>query len=1317
MPSSATSSPSSSIRRSAVTSSKRSSSKSINPKIVYDYALRCAIRAHLEQTIEKKNDSLSVSPSSSFSKKKEERQHRRTFSSLSDKFSDEDSKKSGKLTREIVKGLIRRLDDVYKARDVSKPEYLEPKFRTVAKTVKKTLQQEHRYRPSGTIHNVVVLFLKASESELKANEPNPAVWYDDLNQYLARFVEIVIQTVKQDSPSAATPELLDSLSDFLVPTSSSSSSQKNAVKSDNRVSTSSLNTATSPLESLLQFPMVVTIKNLFQINENDHRKKVSELMLICNESALLHDLKKCINNVHTNQSFPGKKEDFLNTQAYENWQKKEVKQLTELINTLMLMYPNLSLSASSEVDVGNTNLLARQSSIDSIQSQNTFTKSMSSSDESGFTFIPADPKGCFHFLMSMCLDYDTENFSSSISEAERSKISAFSQQSDQLLRECWRTWRLSAPFRAILYLNLVKSKFDQSELDIEDLNYALRALDRVTKENDIQFWSTIDYDYLVRVLEGLQNSLLKELKNGLSEYWKISPTWIQDIVDLLIKVCSNSVYTDSHPNPKDEIICLQESIEGAAVERWRMIEELANDPKKDYLSNLFTMADNLNKELISITKKKFMKPIMDSISIPSLVMARQLPYFALEMENWAYSPEFKTCPVDSAFELYKKVLNLEKLYDTYGPQRKTSLFKVESWFLIHVKRWLMKTNQSTLKWVENAIAQDQFQCYSDSVVYSSSIIDLFSMFNQAVDFIADLQWPNDIQYCLFETFLSKIIGEGIEYYCRALEESIKIDIFALNHSSSISSQNENSGAISSLPSSRTSILDKARYQIMGDRVLSKIDVSSVPVNFITPELCIKLNNIETTRGKLDHLYRIMHGDNIAQLMRENTIPQQQQQQQTAKNKYMYTIRVVRAENLRPMDKNGLSDPYVTFEIDGKVITRTKTVYETLNPRWDEEFDIWLSDEAVDVCVIVNDEDIITADEECGVAWFTLSPKFSDIYHQKDDLILNLSPQGSLILRVTMESEKNDIQFWFGKAFRTLRTSANDVAGLIADEMAPYFRHCLSRQVIEKLLGRDKNKFFSVFSRVKNKQQTEPDLQDCEDAITPLLDFLEHNLHILNENLLESNMHLVVLKIWKQILRTLDDVLLPPLSEHISEVKPLDDYELHVVLKWLELLKVLFNGGESGDAIPLEDLENNQYYSILAVNAAYHLSTEQLIDAYHTSKQRTVINLGNKPANRSKSVYHSKNTIRQKKKNNTKKDKRSTVIDLPHGDDILRILRMRHDKHVTEFLKQEFKKRNKNSHDEATTTVNNNALPDNSTTAPLLSTNPAIPNHNGITLTD
>lgn len=256
------------------TNSTHRKSRVISPELVYEYALRCAILAFMEQQTEKPSpSSKNISPSNSTKKKEEKHSSLHySLSSLTDKFSD----KSDKLTRDITKSLIKRLDDIIKGKDTSKVEYLDKRFRTASEKIKKHLQQERKYRKSSsTINDIVIMFLKTSEEELKkSNNTNPALWYDDLNRFLAKFVDLVIQTLQKDAPSYAKPELIEHLSNFCTPK-----------KSLNSIPT----TPSNSNSELLQFQMVITIKNLFQKDQQEIQDKVSELLSICTESVRLKE--------------------------------------------------------------------------------------------------------------------------------------------------------------------------------------------------------------------------------------------------------------------------------------------------------------------------------------------------------------------------------------------------------------------------------------------------------------------------------------------------------------------------------------------------------------------------------------------------------------------------------------------------------------------------------------------------------------------------------------------------------------------------------------------------------------------------------------------------------------------------------------------------------------------------------------------------------------------------------------------------------------------------------------------------------------------
>lgn len=77
-----------------------------------------------------------------------------------------------------------------------------------------------------------------------------------------------------------------------------------------------------------------------------------------------------------------------------------------------------------------------------------------------------------------------------------------------------------------------------------------------------------------------------------------------------------------------------------------------------------------------------------------------------------------------------------------------------------------------------------------------------------------------------------------------------------------------------------------------------------------------------------------------------------------------TVRVIGARNLRAMDSNGFSDPYVKLQL-GRQRFKTKVVKMNLNPTWDQEFTFLVGDVRDVLKFYVYDEDMLGMDDFLG----------------------------------------------------------------------------------------------------------------------------------------------------------------------------------------------------------------------------------------------------------------------------------------------------------------------------------------------------------------
>lgn len=191
--------------------------------------------------------------------------------------------------------------------------------------------------------------------------------------------------------------------------------------------------------------------------------------------------------------------------------------------------------------------------------------------------------------------------------------------------------------------------------------------------------------------------------------------------------------------------------------------------------------------------------------------------------------------------------------------------------------------------------------------------------------------------------------------------------------------------------------------------------------------------------QLDKLQKDMNADACAEVIRKQKPTTNTRRRGPEKN--VFSIKIVEAEDLKACDMNGLSDPYVVLVDEmQKRLAKTRIIYGNLNPRWDETIEI-LSQGPVNIVATIWDWDVM-GDHDCvGRTTIKLDPAhFKDFMPR--EYWLELDTQGRLLVRISMEGEKDDIQFYFGKAFRALKRTERDMSKKITDKVKRFMKNIL-----------------------------------------------------------------------------------------------------------------------------------------------------------------------------------------------------------------------------------------------------------------------------------
>ncbi|KAJ5175530.1 uncharacterized protein N7482_001407 [Penicillium canariense] len=1233
---------------------------------------------------------------------------KRSSTSIHDLMSDFSLVRDSKSTRiphGFLSELEKRLTGVLMGKEKRKEyqDHLVVRTFAVFLNVLKEDSFRNRMEKDRRAEDLLLIFYSNAIKELgKGKEHDDDSWKLMVDRHVALFVRLLALILKSNDWSKDRPELANRLS---VLENKLLLQDQDLMDSNGPASTTEV---LAPLShDVKDMPLVQHVAKIFGMTTLQAQSEIDKNRSVWTERAALQDLKTYQTqlSLHTRKTLC--REDFETDEAFESWKKSEGPDLSQMMLAIVQSNPELAKSTPGALPQYNAtagdDLSSPRDRTSYAIDQPVDLSSLSlggadgdSEESDTYTFIPSDPRAVYRFILAQTLAHDLRDREIEASQAtsDAPSMKLLSKQSTEMLNEICLRWRIPNFSRIVLFLDVIQSKYVDSEIDLGTLDSAFTFVKeapsnepRVKRSSfmasslfDRRKWSVHDLQTMQQLLSKIHEALLRELYDVMMDCFEAKPRPIGPVMYVL----QNHIQMDPNYTEDPEDIdrfssYVQDGLAQKATEKYQSLlgQLIPVDQDSWQVDNVIQLGDAISKLAQKIQKRYRNNPEIMGVNPYTTLCLNVLPMFAEDANEMVIriiehaKSVGEEIDIEDGFDLYRQLATIRRLFTNTIPDTPFP-FHVESLLEEFVWRWLRLTDQSVMEWVDQSIRQDAFTVRgggTGAVVpednrHSVSVIDIFRSFNQVVENLIGLEWDDDLQYAKFMTALSNSIGKGVAKYCESLEQMFAREMDRLTP--------EQEAVLNQTTQEKL-------MQFAKDTWTNKVKIE--PFQFSSESL-VKLNNVEYALSQLDRLESEINVDGCADVIAKNTPPQLKKVRKSTT--YVFTIKVVEAEDLKACDMNGGSDPYVVLTDEyQKRIAKTRIIYNNLNPRWEDAVDI-TTQGPLNIIATIWDWDAVGDHDYVGRTSIKLDPvHFGDFLPR--EYWLDLDTQGRLLLRVSMEGERDDIQFYFGKAFRTLKRTERDMTRRITEKLSAYISHCLSRRTLKSLLSRGLS--MSTVSNFLNRNRgqptsTGPTPADVENALDPLFNYFNDNFAIMNKTLTGEAMRMVMARLWKEVLATIESLLVPPLSDKPSHQKPLTMQEVDIVFRWLVLLLNFFHAidedtGEAG-GIAIDILKSPKYHEIQSLNFFYFEPTENLI---RTSERMASANVNRQQANRNrlsapahlgatgsvhgglgvpaarraKSIMLSRNLGTMKK---VKEEKRREAQADPNDDMILRILRMR-----------------------------------------------------------
>lgn len=670
---------------------------------------------------------------------------------------------------------------------------------------------------------VLIFYSNATKALSKGKAPDDESWRPLVDRHLALFVRLFATQLRDQGSDRDRPELMLRLKEL----------EKKLLTNEQDLTASTGDgpggtyiEVTTPISyDVKDMPMVLVVAQIFGLRNSQVQSDIDAHKENWTEAAALTDLKTYQHCLDFNTRRTLRSDDFDLDSAYQSWKRSEAPELSQMMAEILRARPELlklssgsnkplppiQPSHNSEEDRAYSDLAKSITSptgddpfysfdqpVDmSALSLNDVHAGQDINDESPYTFIPPEPRSYYKAILTHAMTFDQLHAAQPSDGTTAPTI--LSRQSIELLSELGMRWRIPQFSRLILLLDATVQKFNDQEVSLEVLEAAFefirnppvdpkRSHAQAQAASLLSFdpsqWTVQDFALYRNILSNLNDALLRDLYNILQHCYDTKPPSVGHVLHILgTYVHDDMCFSFGKQELEDYKTSLADGLKSQAdlVYRGYLEEKVPQSQEEWEFYHVIELGKAVVKLCERIQKRYRKNPEVMGINPLTILVETMFPSFENDANDLIQRILFVAhesgteVDLQDGWTLYKELKEIRQIHHAALPGQPFA-FSVEELLAEFVWRWIVVADERMPGLIEGSIKEDNFQVRSDDPEqstdderHSTSIVDIFRLFNQTVDEIFRLEWDNDLQYARFMTAMSKSFGAGLANYCEILE--------------------------------------------------------------------------------------------------------------------------------------------------------------------------------------------------------------------------------------------------------------------------------------------------------------------------------------------------------------------------------------------------------------------------------------------------------------------------------------------------------------------------------------------------------------------